>query len=115
MRDRRALRARPPSGPTIDLTAYAGDLDPQRLLFGEDHGRVVVTCSRTQADRVVELATELGVPAMAVGFVGERHGQLAIKAEQGSWQWSVDDLRRIFFDAIPRRLQHVAADAALEA
>jgi len=102
-------------GAMIDLTAYAGDLDPQRLMFGEDHGRVVITCSRTQADRVVELATELGVPAMAVGFVGERHGQLAVKAAQGTWQWSVDDLRRIFFDAIPRRLQHVTEDAALEA
>jgi phosphoribosylformylglycinamidine (FGAM) synthase-like enzyme len=102
-------------GAAIDLTAYAGDLDPQRLLFGEDHGRVVVTCTRAQADRVVDLATELGVPAAAVGFVGERHGQLAIRTGQGSWQWPVDELRRIFFDAIPRRLQHVAADAAQEA
>jgi len=102
-------------GAAIDLTAYAGTLDPQRLMFGEDHGRVVITCSRTQADRVVDLATELGVSATPVGFVGERHGPLSIRAGSGSWQWPVDDLRRIFFDAIPRRLQHVAADAALEA
>jgi phosphoribosylformylglycinamidine synthase len=102
-------------GAAIDLTAYAGALDPQRLMFGEDHGRVVVTCSRTQADRVVDLAVELGVPAVPVGFVGERHGPLAITAGSNSWQWPVDELRRIFFDAIPRRLQHVATDAALEA
>jgi hypothetical protein len=76
---------------------------------------VVITCSRTHAEKVVDLATELGVPATPVGFVGERHGPLAIKAGSNSWQWPVDDLRRIFFDAIPRRLQHVAADAALEA
>jgi phosphoribosylformylglycinamidine synthase len=102
-------------GAAIDLTAHAGTLDPQRLLFGEDHGRVVITCSRTQADRVIDLATEQGIPAVAVGFVGERHGPLAIKAGGNSWQWPVDDLRRIFFDAIPRRLKHVAVDAALEA
>ena len=102
-------------GAIVDLTAHAGALDPQRLLFGEDHGRVVITCSRTQSDRVFALAGEHGVPAVAVGTVGERHGPFVISAGSSSWQWPVDELRRIFFDAIPRRLQHVATDAALEA
>jgi len=102
-------------GATVDLTPLAGTLTPQQGLFGEDHGRVVITCSRTHADRVIALAGEHGVPAVAVGTVGERHGPLVIRAGDNSWQWPVDELRSIFFDAIPRRLQHVATDAALEA
>lgn len=102
-------------GATVDLSTMAGALTPEQLLFGEDHGRVVVTCSRTQADRVLALAAEHGVPAALAGTVGERHGPLVIRAGGNSWRWAVDELRQIFFDAIPRRLQHVAEDAAQEA
>jgi phosphoribosylformylglycinamidine synthase len=101
-------------GAAVDLTAHAGSLDPHRLLFGEDHGRAVVTCSRGHSDRVLALAATHGVPAALVGSVGERHGPLAIRAGGLAWQWPVDELRRIFFDAIPRRLQQVTTDAALE-
>jgi len=102
-------------GATVNLTPLAGALNPQQLLFGEDHGRVVVTCTRAHSERLLALAAEYGVPAAVAGTVDERHGSLVIRAGSSSWQWPVDELRRIFFDAIPRRLQHVATDAALEA
>jgi phosphoribosylformylglycinamidine (FGAM) synthase-like enzyme len=101
-------------GATVNLTPLAETLTPHQWLFGEDHGRVVISCSHGQADGVLALAAAHGVPALAAGTVGERHGALTISAGSDSWQWPADELRGIFFNAIPRRLQHVVTDAASE-
>ncbi|HEX8411584.1 MAG TPA: phosphoribosylformylglycinamidine synthase subunit PurL [Thermoanaerobaculia bacterium] len=62
----------------VDLGGHADDVDAVALLFGESQGRAVVAASN--AERVLALAAERGVPALRIGhtahgtFLLERHG-----------------------------------------
>jgi phosphoribosylformylglycinamidine (FGAM) synthase-like enzyme len=93
-------------GAMLDLAGYGGSLADEALLFGEDGARAVVSCSPTAAADLVALATEHGVPAARVGTVGEPGGTLELRTGSGLFSWVIDDLRRLYYDAIPRRMAH---------
>jgi phosphoribosylformylglycinamidine synthase len=99
-------------GAVVDLTAAqpGGDQKEVALLYGEDHGRAVVSCDPAKEEPLLRLAREFGVPASPVGTVGPARGDLVITTPGGRYAWPVDRLREVYFSAIPRRMSHVAED-----
>jgi phosphoribosylformylglycinamidine synthase II len=93
-------------GAALDLTAYGAGLADDALLYGEDGARVVVSCPPSAASDVLGLAADHGVPAAVAGVVGEPGGRLELRTGSRVFDWAVDELRRVYFDAIPRRMAH---------
>jgi phosphoribosylformylglycinamidine synthase len=87
-------------GATIELR---GGIRPDALLFGESTGRVITTTS--DAEALLELARERGVPAEHVGETGGE--RLWVGPARGE-PWidvRIDGLRERWRRAIPRRLE----------
>jgi phosphoribosylformylglycinamidine synthase len=102
-------------GAAVDLTGYGGALPDEDLLFGEDGARAVVSCAPSAASDLVALAAEHGVPAQRAGTVGESGGKLELCTGPRLFSWVIDDLRRIYYAAIPRRMAHAdLEDRAVE-
>ena len=74
------------------------------LLYGEDGARAVVSFDPALVDRVRALATEHGVPLAVAGSVTGPGGELRITVGTELLSWATDDLRRTYFEAIPRRM-----------
>jgi phosphoribosylformylglycinamidine synthase len=96
-------------GASLDLTVYAPDVPLDGLLFGEDGARVVVSCSPASARPLIALADQSGVPIFRAGLV-ESAGTMELQVGPQLFSWSTEALRRIYFDAIPRRMQHPDVD-----
>jgi phosphoribosylformylglycinamidine synthase len=99
-------------GAVVDLAvARPGDeLKEVALLYGEDHGRAVVSCDPAKEEPLIRLAREFGVPACRAGVVGPARGELVITTPAARYMWPVDRLREVYFSAIPRRMSHVEED-----
>jgi phosphoribosylformylglycinamidine synthase subunit PurL len=91
-------------GLDINLTAYGAPLAATELLFSESHGRAVVTCAPERAAAVAALAGELGVPAARVGAVAAAGGAVRLRLRDATIESAVDRLRKVYFNAIPRRM-----------
>ena len=102
--------AEAPLGARLDLAGYADGLEPEALLYGEDAGRVVASCGPASADALLALAREHEVPIVRAGRVTEAGGALELRAGAHVFSWSTPALRRIYFEAIPRRMQHPDVD-----
>ena len=91
---------------TVDLPD-AGAVAPEALLYGEDAGRVVVSCPPECVSELMERAASHGVPAQEAGTVGSPGGRLEIRTRDGgiSYGWDTVSLRRAYCDAIPRRMR----------
>jgi phosphoribosylformylglycinamidine synthase subunit PurL len=98
-------------GARLDLTGYAPDVPLDGLLYGEDGARAFISCSPPAARFLIALANEHGVPVFHAGRV-ESAGTLELKVGPQLFSWSSEALRRIYFDAIPRRMQHPDVDRA---
>jgi len=96
-------------GARLDLTGYAPDVPSEGVLYGEDGARAVVTCAPPQARRLIALANEHRVPVFHAGRV-ESAGTLELQVGEQLFSWSTDALRRIYSEAIPRRMQHADVD-----
>jgi phosphoribosylformylglycinamidine synthase II len=99
-------------GASLDLTGYAPDVPMDGLLYGEDGARAVVSCPQGAARPLIALADQHGVPVFRAGLV-ESAGTLELQVGPHLFSWSTDALRRIYFDAIPRRMQHPDVDRAV--
>ena len=84
-------------GAEIDLSAEE-DFRLDALLFGESHGRVIITTSELDAVKAVERAKLLGVPAQRIGTVGGK--QLKIKTPTGEHAWEVAGLHDLWWNSI---------------
>ncbi len=100
--------AHEPVGATLDLDGYAPELDLDGLLYGEDAGRVVLSADPGQTRPLESLARRHGVPFFRAG----RTGGPALELRAGSrvFNWALASLRRTYFEAIPRRMQHADAE-----
>jgi phosphoribosylformylglycinamidine synthase len=96
-------------GAGLDLTGYAPDVPSDGLLFGEDGARAVISCPQASARPIIALADQHGVPIFRAGLV-ESAGTLELQVGPHLFSWSTEALRRIYFDAIPRRMQRPDVD-----
>jgi phosphoribosylformylglycinamidine synthase len=96
-------------GATVDLTGYAPEVPVEGILYGEDGARAVVTCAPTQARHLIALANEHHVAVFHAGRV-ESAGSLELQVGTQLFSWSTEALRRIYSEAIPRRMQHTEVD-----
>ena len=98
-------------GPYANTTLGAGihlarpdGLASEALLYGEDGARAVLSFDPGSVERLRTLAAEHGVPWAVVGSVGPVNGDLRITVGTDTFSWASADLRRAYFDAIPRRM-----------
>jgi phosphoribosylformylglycinamidine synthase len=97
-------------GARLDLRGYAPGLAPIGLLFGEDHGRVVLSLPFERRHAFADVARRHGVRVFGAGRVTEAT-RLELRLDGRTLQWDVADLRRRYFDAIPRRMARVATSS----
>ena len=100
----------PYAGQTLGARIELGsppEAPPDGLLYAEDAGRVVASCGAPEISALLALAGEHGVPAEPVGEVGAPGGTLEIvlRGRGTSFAWQTRELRRIYLDAIPRRMR----------
>jgi phosphoribosylformylglycinamidine synthase len=98
-------------GAGIDLEGYAPGVELDALCFGEDAGRVVVSADPAHAGALRALAQRHGVPFFRAGRTGGT--RLELRAGSRVFSWALESLRRIYFEAIPRRMQHADAERSL--
>jgi phosphoribosylformylglycinamidine synthase II len=101
-------------GANLELTGYAPGASEIGLLYGEDAGRAVISVAPGNMDRLLALAGEHGVPATRVGTVGQVDGGLELRVGSQLFSWRIPELRRIYIEAIPRRMAHADVDRAAE-
>jgi phosphoribosylformylglycinamidine synthase II len=97
-------------GAECNLSAYAHGVAADAVLFGEDGARAIVSCAPADVDRLEALCGERGVPVFRAGTVGRYSGDLRVTAGGQTLTWSVPALRKIYFEAIPRRMRHPDVD-----
>jgi phosphoribosylformylglycinamidine synthase len=95
---------------SIDLERYGRGVPLEGLLFGEDGARAVVSCPPGAVAGLLALAAERGVPAYQAGLVGAPGGRLDLRAAGRTLGWDTRALRRISYEAIPRRMAHANLD-----
>ena len=95
-------------GAELDLERYAPDLTLEGLLYGEDAGRVVLSADPANGAVLAELARAHAVPLFRAGRTGG--SALELRAASRVLSWDVEALRRTYFEAIPRRMQHADAE-----
>jgi hypothetical protein len=98
-------------GAELDLERYVPAVPGvavEALLYGEDAGRVVLSADPANTAAIAELAGAHGVPLFRAGRTGG--ATLELRAGARRLSWDVAALRRTYFEAIPRRMQHADAE-----
>ena len=91
------------TGASIDLEG----IDCARfdaLLFGESHGRVVITTAEAEAGAAVERAKLLGVPAARIGTV-TGGDTLDIVSGEIHLSWQLNELHDVWWNTIARAME----------
>ena len=91
------------TGASLDLDGLDG-VRVDALLFGESHGRVVITTSEAEAGAAIERARLLGVPAARIGIVngGET---LDIVIGETHFSWELNELHDVWWNTIARAME----------
>ncbi|MBC8243802.1 MAG: phosphoribosylformylglycinamidine synthase subunit PurL [Verrucomicrobia bacterium] len=90
------------TGVTIDLEGIdCARIDA--LLFGESHGRVVITAAEAEAGAAIERAKLLGVPAARIGTVSGGD-TLDIAAGETHLSWQLSELHDVWWNTIARAM-----------
>ncbi len=92
-------------GAEADLSKHADEVSDECWMFGEDAGRVLVSCEPANVNSIMHLAHGHGLPCHYLGLVGAPGGEMRIRLNGGEWNWSVPKLRSIYLNAIPRRME----------
>ncbi len=87
-----------------------GQVRSRALLFGEAHGRVVVSSS--SPDEVLAIAQRHGVPSRVIGRVGASNGAFRVRYSDGAIDVPVATLADTYHEAIPRIMTRVALATA---
>jgi hypothetical protein len=73
-------------------------------LFGEDAGRVLLSCPPEHVAVIQAEAARVGHSGHYLGLVTGLDGPVVIQRDDRAWRWDSRRLRRIHLDAIPRRM-----------
>jgi phosphoribosylformylglycinamidine synthase len=103
-----------PRGVTVDLRELAPAVDATGILFGEDHGRALVSAAPSSRGALLALAAAHGVPAQVIGTVGGEHARFDVVLRDAALRASSGELRELYYTAIPRRMDLVAAQDAAD-
>lgn len=105
-----------PERPLGVEVVLSDDLPAAALLFGEAQGRIVVSCTPSQVEEVLEVAQRHGVPARRIGTVGEVQGSFVMRAVPARPAAAIETpsagLAEVYYTAIPRFMDR--APAAVE-
>ncbi|MGI9628060.1 MAG: AIR synthase-related protein, partial [Longimicrobiales bacterium] len=100
---------RPRSGPGVGARIELKDsLGEVPLLFGESHGRALVSCAADQKEALLKLAERHGVPIEEIGSVEAAGLGLAIKTPKNDLRFSLEELGTAYFGAIPEAMGEAA-------
>jgi phosphoribosylformylglycinamidine synthase subunit PurL len=79
-------------------------VQPAALLFGEAQGRIVVSCAPDSLEAVLAVAAGCGVPALAIGAVGEAvdDARFRLKAGGATIDVPIAELAESYNTAIPK-------------
>ena len=97
-------------GAECDLSSYAPGVTADSVLYGEDGARAIISCAPESVNRLAGLCREEGVPAFQAGTIGRPSGDLRMTIGDETLTWSVPALRKIYFEAIPRRMRQPDID-----
>ena len=93
---------RPRTGRSVGAAVnFADPLPDTALLFGEDHGRAVITCAPEDADRLLLHAENYGVPCARIGTVTEPGAPLEIETPSSRLRLEAETLRKRYYGVIP--------------
>lgn len=101
-----------PLGIEVELT---DDLPPLPLLFGEDQGRVVVSCAPEDADEVQRMADYYAFPCREIGRVTGPGGRFRITCGSSGVDLALGDLNDAWSEAIPRLMGRVPETSPADA
>ena len=96
--------ANKPFGATIDLSSLAG-LSVPEALFGEDHGRALLSTTAQNASALQAMAAGSGVPLVTLGAVAHLDESIVFGLASGAMSLDSVMARQTYMDAIPRRMQ----------
>jgi len=99
-------------GAIADLRTYAPGVAPEGVLYGEDHGRVVLSVAPAAMPGLRALLARHGLRGYLAGEVQAPDGDLRIVLPGGALHWPVRELREVYDQAIPRRMREVTSDRA---
>jgi phosphoribosylformylglycinamidine synthase len=97
-------------GAEVDLTEWKG-LQLRALLFGEAQARIIV--STHEPERVIDIASRLGVRAHRVGTVRPGSDSLTITVAGRAFSAPLERLARAYHEAIPRLMTVGVAEPAI--
>jgi phosphoribosylformylglycinamidine synthase II len=100
-------------GASLSLNGYGGNTTLEQVLFAEDGARAVVSCGTAEAERVRQLCEQHQVPVFHAGRVGRPEDKLELETRGQLLFWDVQSLRKTYFEAIPRRMQHPDVDRSV--
>ncbi|MGA8538436.1 MAG: AIR synthase-related protein, partial [Terriglobales bacterium] len=89
-------------GLSVSLASQQGSLEC--LLFGEDAGRVVLSCDPSQLPRIQQIREEYGVFADVLGETGSDHIEISVDGESRI-SASVQDLLDAYEGALEKMLR----------
>ena len=91
------------TGASLDLGELGG-ARVDALLFGESHGRVLITTSEVEAGAAIERIGLLGVPAARIGAV-TGGSTLDIEAGETHLSWQLNELHDVWWNTIARAME----------
>ena len=93
---------RPRTGRSVGANVrFTDPLPDADLLFGEDHGRAVVTCAPGDEEPLRRLAADYGVPCERIGIVTGPGAPLEIETESSALRLEAETLRDRYYGVIP--------------
>ena len=93
---------RPRTGRAVGASIrFEDELPDTALLFGEDHGRVVISCGPDEEENVRRMTSDYGVPCERIGTVTSEESPLEINTRSATLRLALGVLRDRYFGTIP--------------
>ena len=93
-----------PLGFAVDLESSEKSISfIQELLFSEAQGRVLLSLKPESAVRVIDMATQQGIPAKVIGQVREKDASIEIDGKE-ALSFSTDELLQAYYQSLEKAL-----------